>query len=307
MLTRVGVVIGAVACALFIGLCAIRFIGQRQRSRREERIATLAELREALRVNPRLEAPLLRLQGVAADGREDELYRVQAVEALGEAGHAHPDVLAPEVVPFLTSLAKQPTAELAGSVCKSLGGFGRHASASVDSVIALMARGRGSSVEASCAEALGKIGAHPEKVVPALAALVPNRDPRTGVAVYVRGEEVMALAAFGRAASPAVPKLQEALNDQDVDYRWKVIYALAVIDPDNPRVRDAALTLLQEKDQVARHYTLLALRESTGREVRPELVAKVAELSCTADEENAAIARDLLARLAPEAPVPCAH
>lgn len=229
---------------------------------------------------------------IAEDKTSVATVRVGAIQILGRIGSKRQRL--DEVVTFLAKTTNDESSQLQQASCDALADIGSVASPAVGDVLKAMNGAPGSSVESRCARALGKIGVDPKDVVPALARLIPNRDPLTNRPHFTRGEELGALAAFGRAAIGAVPELEIAALDPDVEYRQEAVLALSKVDPKNMRLPDAAMSLLTEMDFVARHRGLTALEVCCQGAVSDGMAKVLAHLTCDTDVENAESARRLL-------------
>ena len=252
----------------------------------------LHTLHMKVEANPSDERSVADLMRIAEDQAYSATVREGAVQILGGVGvsRKRPE----EIVTFLGKISGDEPNYLRQSACDALGDMGPAASMAVDDVLKAMKSYPGSSVESRCARALGRIRADPEKVVPALASLIPNRDPVTNQPSFCRGEELAALEAFGKSAIAAIPKLELAASDPDVEYRQAAVAALSKVDPKNPRLGPAALSLVTATDFVARHFGLTALEVCCRESIHGEMARIVAHTTCDSDIENANLARRLL-------------
>ncbi len=298
-------IIGGVVTGAVVVTSLIRYENVVVRAGLSRQADAVSELEKRLRRDPDDAAALVDLITIASDGAAAMQARMFAVEVIGrEGGKGAPRVNA-RALAFLRQLTADQSNQLRRSACQGLGEMGRIAASAVDDVIAAMESGRGMDVEAACAAALGSIGSTPEKAVPALANLVSSVERGTGRPSFIRGEEVIALEKFGPAARKAIPKLEAALSDPDVEYRRKVVTALVKIDPDNDKLPEAASSLLRSDDSVARYYGLKAIGDLVGKSLNARTTSELSHATCDSSQENADLARSVYRRVAPRSQPEC--
>src|SRR5438128_2168676 len=182
------------AFSVIAGVCAMQGALSTNSAKSERRVPSALEqplhivstLSDRLKANPSDGDTLRELKRIAAGSKGMEGVQVQAVAALAAAGAKHPHDLAQDLVPFFIAMAKNPRADMKREAAGALGAFGKDGKEGVDTLLRLVDEGRGRDIEAMAVRSLGLIGEEPERVVPVLAALIPNRDSKTGRPVFIR-------------------------------------------------------------------------------------------------------------------------
>ncbi len=164
---------------------------------------------------------------------EVNLRALMAFRALGAAGKAAvPDLI--ETFNEKRSLMSQ------ASTVRALGSIGPGAAQAEPLLLQVAADTDRSSQRVlalswAAIEALGRIGAQPDEVVPVLRRLLHEPNPNT------RYFAAQALGNLGANAKAAIPELVDALNDKAFDVRRAVADAIGNIDPATAELRNAEL------------------------------------------------------------------
>jgi HEAT repeat protein len=162
---------------------------------------------------------------------QDENIRIAAVAALGEIGSS--SVLA---LPALSKLLKDNSEDVRIIVVDTLEKIGKPA---VPVLIQALQNNDNWMVRYSAADALGRIGASDQEVVPVLINALRDKDE------YVRSEAADVLGKIGKMA---VPDLINALQSKDAYVRYKAVDALRIIGKEAVAALPALRNALHDED-----------------------------------------------------------
>lgn len=238
---------------------------------------------------------IITLVEIALDKKE--YFRPQAVAALGTIGRSCSKEYHKDVVPVLIMLLNDSDRSVRREAAISIGEYGEHAESAIPELLTRISKDRGLDIETFSVESLGKIGENPELVIPTLAQLIPNRDPKTGKAYWSRGYELDAIGNFGNKAIGAVPKLVTAMNDPEDEYALRAASALAKVDPQNESLASFLQQMFDRGNYREKQLVLVAIRDmktdNYPRKIEELVLQSLAELK----DENLVLAQKLEARI----------
>src|SRR5262249_47421667 len=143
-------------------------------------------------------------------------------------------------------------------VFAALAHFGPDAELAIPAMIESLMNSPGSKTSSSVAVAL----AHLEAEAPLAAWLLSWSDLDVSTDGSLDGREVLeALGRLGAAAHVAEPLLLEALQDKNVERRWRAAEALGRIGPAAKAAVPALTKVLQDADPAVRQWAEWALRQ----------------------------------------------
>lgn len=205
----------------------------------------------------------------------DEKSRIQAIDALGNAG--------PEAKGAVSALAKvlaDPSAMVRAHAAHALQHIGPPA-AEAASALVKAAGDSDPTVRREAVMALYYTRADRKLALPALSKALEDSDPAVRVAALdaltsigdaavptlskalekpaLRYWSALALGELGEKAKPAVAALTSALKDDQPATRREVLVALARIGPDASTAVPAIIPLLEDKDEAVAHAAAFAL------------------------------------------------
>ncbi len=171
------------------------------------------------------------------DALHEEHIQLAAARAIASIAPEH----ATEAVPAMVALLDDPDPSTRWSVVYAIGEFGPHGELGTDALLNAL-KDSEFIVRATVVSALGSIKNPPEKIIAAL--LLEMEHERS---VNYRRRIISALGALGPVAKDAIPKLTEALKDDELDL-W-ASDALEQIDPDAyPDQEDEPIEWIDSED-----------------------------------------------------------
>ncbi len=160
-----------------------------------------------------------------------------------------------ELLPLVEYCFQDPDTDIQRIAVIVLTVFGASAERTIPTLIQAAMQGN-PSVRAAAATALGDIGTCPSEVVFALGVVLGDLDGNVVAAA------AMALAKYGEAATPALPRLLAAIElAASVTDQQVLVYLLAALQILRPNPRRTLRLLLQDRDPEGLKLTLSLLRE----------------------------------------------
>jgi len=191
-------------------------------------------------------------------------------------------------VPALVEALKSDSAAIRALALECLGHMGEAARPAVPAMVALIGD-PDAKVRRQVIEAVGEIRPGPEVVLPLLVQVLKDADPAA---------RLRALNALADQGEEAVPKLVEALKDEEAAY-WACL-VISEIGPPAKAAVPALVGLLGSEDLSLRREAMLALAE-IGEAAAPAVPELVKSLDCPVNNTPATYALGAIGQLPAEA------
>lgn len=178
----------------------------------------------AAKIDPENQETLKQVIPILLEGLNISINEVRNDAALALA-----QIGAPAVKPLLTTLKHEHEANHnleCQQICDVLAQMGAGGESAIPTLIKILEKIDDPNLVWRAAHALGNIRSQPDKVVPALTAVLTNKSE------IVRANAAISLGDFGPEAKSAVPALTKLLSDPELNVKLDAATALGAIGPD---------------------------------------------------------------------------
>jgi hypothetical protein len=201
---------------------------------------------------------------IAALGDPEETVRRAVLDAVVQIG--------PAALPALLEAARSGDARARAGAAWCLGQLHQQPARTIPALVRLL-KDPDPVVQLRAMWAVTNTGPAARDAVPVLTGLLKDtrevRDWSWGAPQKLCEQAAVALERIGPASKAALPVLLDIVPDRDVDMGCRAIRALVRIAPNDPRVLEALLAAIRQKDEPRRRIAAASALAQLGRKARP--------------------------------------